>query len=256
MHFEELYPLKGFKITEITRIPSDKVLIKAVSTSQSATCPYCQTPSHKRHSSYNRKPQALPCSDTPVQLVLSVQRYFCQDPDCIRKTFAERIPDTASFYARRTICLETVLKYIAFELSAEAASRVCEQFNVQISADSVLRLIRRMQLSRAEQVRVLGVDDWAIKKGQNYGTILVDLERRCTIELLPDRTQETLSEWLKGHPEIEVISRDRSFEYKAGIEAGAPHTTGHASCRSLALASQFAGKAARDYSRTAQAKEF
>jgi len=222
MRLEELYPLKGFKITEITQTPSDKVLIKAVSTSRSATCPYCQTPSHKRHSSYNRKPQALPCSDTPAQLVLSVQRYFCQDPDCIRKTFAERIPDTASFYARRTTCLETVLKCIAFEMSAEAASRVCEQFNVQISADSVLRLIRRTHLSRAEQVRVLGVDDWAIKKGQNYGTILVDLERRRTIELLPDRTQETLSEWLKKHPEIEVISRDRSFEYKAGIETGAP----------------------------------
>lgn len=69
---------------------------------------------------------------------------------------------------------------------------------------------------------MLGVDDWAIKKGQNYGTILVDLERRRSIELLPDRTQETLSDWLKGHPEIEVISRDRSFEYKAGIETGAP----------------------------------
>ena len=151
-----------------------------------------------------------------------MQRYFYQDPDCTRKTFAERIPDTASFYARRTTCLETVLKCIAFEMSAEAASRVCEQFNVQISADSVLRLIRRTPLSRIEQVRVLGVDDWAIKKGQNHGTILVDLERRCTIELLPDRTQQTLREWLKRHPEIEVISRDRSFEYKAGIETGAP----------------------------------
>jgi transposase len=143
MHLEELYPLKGFKITEITQTPSDKVLIKTVSTSRSATCPYCQTPSYERHSSYHRKPQALPCSDTPVQLILDVQRYFCQGPDCTRKTFAEQIPDTASFYARRTICLETVLKCIAFEMSAEAASRVCEQLNVQISADSVLRLIRR-----------------------------------------------------------------------------------------------------------------
>jgi len=138
MRIEELYPLKGFKITEITQIPSGKILIKAVSTSRSATCPYCQTPSHKRHSSYNRKAQALPCSDTPVQLVLSVQRYVCQDPDCVRKTFAERIPDTASFYARRTTYLETVLKCIAFEMSAEAASRVCERFNVQISADALI----------------------------------------------------------------------------------------------------------------------
>jgi len=109
MRLEEFYPLKGFKITEITRIPSGKVLIKAVSTSRSATFPYCQTSSHKRHSSYNRKPQALPCSDTPVQLVLSAQRYFCQDPDCTCKTYSERIPDTVSFYARRTTCYEKYL---------------------------------------------------------------------------------------------------------------------------------------------------
>ena len=222
MFLEELYPLKGFKITEITQMPSGKVLIKAVSTSRSAICPYCQTPTQKRHSSYIRKPQALPCSDTSIQLVLSVQRYFCQGPDCVRKTFTERIPETASFYARRTTCLDTVLQYIAFEMSAEATSRVCGRFNVQISPDSVLRLIRRTHFSQAEPVRVLGVDDWAFKRGQNYGTILVDLERHCTIELLPDRTQETLSEWLKRHPEIEVVSRDRSFEYKAGIDKGAP----------------------------------
>ena len=86
----------------------------------------------------------------------------------------------------------------------------------------MLRMLRATDVSQQEAVRVLGVDDWAKKKGQNYGTILVDLEKHRTIELLPDRTQETLSNWLQQHPEIEIISRDRSFEYKAGIETGAP----------------------------------
>ena len=222
MSLEELYPLKGFKITEITRTSSEKVLITASSTNQSAICPYCQTPSLKRHSWYTRNPQALSCSCTSVQLVLHVQRYFCLGPDCVRKTFVERIPDTAHFYARRTRCLETVLQHIAFEMSAEATSRVCQRFNVQVSPDSVLRLIRRISFSQIKPVRVLGVDDWAFKRGQNYGTILVDLERYRAIELLPDRTQDTLRRWLENHPEIKVVSRDRSFEYKAGIEKGAP----------------------------------
>ena len=222
MSLEELYPLKGFKITEITRTSSEKVLITASSTSRSAICPYCQTPSLKRHSWYTRNPQALSCSCTSVQLVLHVQRYFCLGPDCVRKTFVERIPDTAHFYARRTRCLETVLQHIAFEMSAEATSRVCQRFNVQVSPDSVLRLIRKISFSQIKPVRVLGVDDWAFKRGQNYGTILVDLERYRAIELLPDRTQDTLRRWLENHPEIKVVSRDRSFEYKAGIEKGAP----------------------------------
>jgi len=221
MELEELYPLQGFKVTRVTRNPSGKVLIQAASSSRSAVCPYCQTRSHKRHSAYVRKPQALPCSDTPIQLELSVQRYFCKNPACEKRTFAERLPQTARFYARRTINLDFLLSCIGFEMSAEAASRVCEQLHIQMSPDSILRMLRATDVSQQEAVRVLGIDDWAKKKGQNYGTILVDLEKRRTIELLPDRTQETLSNWLQKHPEIEIISRDRSFEYKAGIETGA-----------------------------------
>ena len=222
MQLNELYPLQGFTLTQIVKARSGKVLLKAVSSSRSAVCPYCQTCSQKQHSVYIRKPQALPCSDTPIQLILSVCRYFCHNPSCTHKTFAERIPDTAHFYARRTIQLEVLLKWIAFEMSAETTSRVCQRLQVQMSPDSVLRLIRKTDLSQDPTVRVLGVDDWATKKGQSYGTILVDLEKHQTIELLPDRTQTTLRGWLQKHPEVEIISRDRSFEYKAGIEMGAP----------------------------------
>jgi len=151
-----------------------------------------------------------------------VNRYFCQKPSCSHKTFAERIPDTVQFCARRTTSLETALKLIAFDMSAETTSRMCKKLKMQVSPDSMLRLIRKTKLHPEPTVRVLGVDDWAIRKGQSYGTILVDLEKHQTIELLPDRNQTTLSRWLQQHPEIEIISRDRSFEYKAGSEIGAP----------------------------------
>jgi len=222
MRLEELYPLKGFTLTQIVRTSSGKVLLKAVSYSNSAICPYCQTPSNKRHSVYVRKPRALPCADAEIQLVLSVQRYFCENPSCTRKTFAERIPETVEFYSRRTIDLEALLGIMAFEMSAETVGRICQGLRVSVSPDSVLRLIRKRDTLPTPQVKVLGIDDWALKKGQNYGTLLVDLERHQAIDLLPDRTQTTLSAWLQNHPEIKIISRDRSFEYKAGIDTGAP----------------------------------
>jgi transposase len=129
------------------------------------------------------------------------------------------------FYARRTKALENLLACMAFEMSAEGTSRVCQKAKIPVSPDSILRLVRKTKVDHDVFVRVLGVDDWAFRKGQNYGTILVDLERNQTIELLPDRTQHTLSAWLRKHPEIEIVSRDRSFEYKAGIESGAPQAT-------------------------------
>jgi len=217
MQFDELYPIKGFVLTQIIKTSSGKVLLKATSSSRSAVCPYCQTLSEKRHSSYIRKPQALPCSNTPVQLVLSVQRYICQNPACDHTTFAERIPDTSGFYSRKTAHLDALLKVLAVEMSAETVARVCNKLNLQVSPDSALRTIRKTNVPQNPYVRVLGVDDWAFRKGQNYGTLLVDLERHKAIDLLSDRTQQTLCAWLLTHPEIEIISRDRSFEYKAGI---------------------------------------
>jgi len=222
MHIEKLYALNGFTFTQIAVTETGKVLLKAISNSQSAICPYCQALSFKKHSIYVRKPQTLPCADISVCLVVMVNRYFCQNPNCSHQTFAERIPSMVDFYSRRTILLDMLLKGIAFEVSAEAVARIGEKLKIKVSADSILRLIRKTDRLPIPKVRILGVDDWASRKGQNYGTILVDLERHQVMDLLPDRTQYTLRAWLEHHPEIEIISRDRSFEYKAAIDLGAP----------------------------------
>jgi transposase len=246
MRLDELYPLKGFALTQIVGTNSGKVLLQAVSSSNSAICPYCQTLSSKRHSVYVRKPQALACADAAIQLVLSVQRYFCENPSCTHRTFAERIQEPVEFYSRRTIDLEALLKIIAFEMSAKTVGRICQKLKVSMSPDSVLWLIRKRAALPTPEVKVLGIDDWAFKKGQNYGTLLVDLERHQAIELLPDRTQTTLSAWLQNHPEIKIISRDRYFEYKAGIDIGA--LSSDPSGGSVAFAAQFAGKTAGNHS--------
>jgi transposase len=222
MHLEDLYPLHNFRVEHIFASSDNEITLQAISQSKSAVCPVCQHRSARRHSRYQRKPKARPCANLGVRLDLTVQRYFCDNTACERKTFAERIPDTVQYYARRTSWLGSLLRFMSFEMSAEAVSRVANQLHIQISPDTVLRIVRSARIEPHGAVRVLGVDDWAFKRGQRYGTILVDLERQRPIELLPDRTQDTFREWLQQHPSIEIISRDRSFEYRAAIEAGAP----------------------------------
>jgi transposase len=222
MDCHRYFQIPGFAITELLRAPPDGLEITAKSLSTQSECPYCQTLSTKKHSQYIRRPKALPWGEFSVRLSLIVNRYFCENANCIRATFAERIPQIASFHAQRTVQLTKVLRAIAFETSAEATARISRHLRIAVSPDTVLRILRATCFSNAPCPRVLGVDDWALKRGQHYGTILVDLETRKPVDLIQGRSAETLQGWLEGHPHVEIISRDRSKEYKAGIDAALP----------------------------------
>ncbi len=91
-----------------------------------------------------------------------------------------------------------------------------------VSHDSALDLVRTQSLVTRATPRVLGVDDFAIRKRESYGTLLLDLEKREVVDVLPDRSSATLVDWLKAHPSVETISRDRSQEYKSACDEGAP----------------------------------
>ena len=185
-------------------------------------CPICQYVSVKRHSRYERSLADLPGQGVSVKLCLSIRRFYCTNDFCQRKIFAERLPKVAADFARRTLRLNDTLTAFAFALGSEAGRKLAEKLGLLISADTLLRRIRQSAASTTQTPRILGIDDFAFRKRHTYGTILIDLERREPIDLLPDRESKTVYEWLTVHPGVEIVSRDRSPLYAEGVSLGAP----------------------------------
>jgi transposase len=189
---------------------------------QSAACPLCQQSSERIHSSYGRTVADVPCGGRRVTLALTVRKFVCGTPECPRKIFTERLPDLVQPYARMTNRLSEVLQTLSFATCGQLGERLVPKLGMAASGPTLLRRMRAVCLPPPKRVRILGIDDWAWKKGQTYGTILVDLQTRRPIELLPDRSTETVAAWLRTHPEVEIVSRDRGGEYAAAVKQGAP----------------------------------
>jgi transposase len=222
MRHDEIILLPGFQVDQIERTYGGSILIKAHSQATKAPCPTCSTLSERTHGSYMRSPQTLPILGMQTILHLKVRRFICDHSKCLRKTFAEPIDEVVPRFGRRSRRLNEFLNILAFETSAESTARICGKLDIMISADTILRFLRSKTIPPPKDVRILGVDDWAFKKNYSYGTILVDLEAQRVIDILPGRTAETLANWLVNHPEIEYIARDRSKEYRVGIERSVP----------------------------------
>jgi transposase len=203
-------------------IDGDLVLLTATSAESQACCPVCGQPSSRVHSSYGRKPSDLAVVGRRLHLHLSVRRFFCDNPSCERRTFAERLPGLLKPFARRTNRLSETLYDMGQALGGEAGARRAVHLGMPVSPDTLLRLIRRNEMPPPATPTVLGVDDFAWKKGRTYGTILVDLELQQVVDLLPDRTADSLAEWLQKHPGVKIISRDRAGSYAEGARRGAP----------------------------------
>ena len=185
-------------------------------------CPLCGGLTHRIHSHYERTLADLPCVHFRLRLILQVCKFFCLNAECRRRIFTERLPGVAAPWARKTIRFIQRLQSIGLALGGAAGARLGARLGYVSSGSTLLNHLHRLPLPTFETPKALGVDDFAFRKGHNYGTILVDLETHQPIALLADRKAETLIEWLQAHPGIEVLSRDRSKTYKSAMDKAAP----------------------------------
>ncbi|HCJ34848.1 MAG TPA: ISL3 family transposase [Ktedonobacter sp.] len=188
----------------------------------SAFCPLCQRSSERIHGRYGRTVADVPCGGRLVTFALTVRKFVCGMTTCPRRIITLRLPDFVQSYARMTNRLSEVLQTLGFATCGELGERLTPKLGMEVSGPTLLRRMRARSCPAPSSVRILGIDDWSWKKGVTYGTILVDLELRKPIEILADRTAETSEAWLRSHPEVEIVSRDRGGDYASAAKKGAP----------------------------------
>lgn len=224
MILSELFPSLG-ETFEIRRVVTcgKEIRIEARSRCRQATCPTCGQGSERTHSWYTRHVWEQPCAGRPVQFVLQVHRFRCLNAQCRRQTFVEAAARVAPRWARRTPGQEQALLAIGRALGGQAGARLAQQMGLRAaSASTLLRVVQRHALSASPPVRVVGIDDWAWRRGQRYGTILVDLVRGRPVGLLQDYSVKAIAAWLQTQPQVQVVVRDRSPVGIAAATLGAP----------------------------------
>ncbi|MDX3568478.1 ISL3 family transposase [Streptomyces sp. ID05-47C] len=200
----------------------EAVRIEARSTVVGSDCPGCGSWSRCVHSSYLRFPADVPSGGRRVILCLCVRRFLCTVTSCGRRTFAEQMTGLTRRYGRRTECLRSTLAAVGLALAGRAGARTARVFGVSVSRSTVMRLVEALPDPEFPAPRVVGVDEYATRKGRHYGTVLVDVERRRPVDLLPEREASSLAAWLAKRPGIEVVRRDRAPFFAEGAPAGAP----------------------------------
>lgn len=186
----------------------------------------CGRLSTQVQSRYERCLNDLPAHGRRVRIQLQVRRFRCRDEGCPRQIFAERLDEgLAQPWSRRSARLQKIVHYVALMLGGRPGQNLAQRLLLPVSNDTLLRTVRRRGTPCVLPPTVIGIDDWAWRRNQRYGTIVCDLERRKTIALLPDREPATAEAWLQGQQQIAIVARDRGGGYGLAVSKALPRAT-------------------------------